>query len=130
MGLFESNLEKTLNANDIRKAEKEDLLFKIEGLQEEIIRMATTNSCKNSLASEQYQEFCDYRNHSEISVLIGVMMAYSHEVEGINGILIRWNNIRSAVADKQVEIHLEYEEFTKTLPIEHNIFMKNKGENQ
>lgn len=79
----------------INVLEKEEGIKERDEILEAYLKKGTTNSCMfPGLVSEGYQEMCDYRNHSEMSVLLGEIVKLTHEFEGIEGVVDITEKIR------------------------------------
>lgn len=99
----------TLNATDIINMDGAEIRVKIENLTRRIIELQHTNPV-GWKCSEKFQEMADYQNHSDIAVLLGELTAYVYELEGLDGILNKMNEIRMAHQDY---MRVEYEKFYK-----------------
>lgn len=89
----------------INKMEKEEGIAQRDNLLENYLEKATTNSCfLAGLVSQQYQDMCDDRNHSEMSILLGEITKLTHEFEGIEGMVDLLEKIRRVYTNQMQEM--------------------------
>lgn len=104
------DLRVLLSSKVIIKLNQKESEERIKELVEEIKEKQHTNPAFFKV-SEDFQEYLDYKNHAEISVLFGELMCLVHEFRGVLGMQEILIDIVRYHDEKLVESYKEFEDF-------------------